>query len=73
MQEWLETEVSDGFNVMFHTGPEGLDDVADPLVPELTRHGLFREAYAGITLRESLGLPRPKHRFFDQEGAPAGA
>ena len=65
MQEWLETEASDGFNVMFHTVPEGLDDFVDMVVPELTRRGIFREAYEGTTLREHLGLPRPMNRFFD--------
>ncbi len=64
MQEWLETEASDGFNVMFHTVPEGLDDFVDMVVPELTRRGIFREAYEGTTLREHLGLPRPMNRFF---------
>ena len=64
MQEWLETEASDGFNVMFHTVPEGLDDFVDLVVPELTRRGIFREAYEGTTLREHLGLPRPVNRFF---------
>jgi hypothetical protein len=28
-------------------------------VPELQRRGLFRKAYAGVTLRDHLGLPRP--------------
>ena len=70
MQEWLETEASDGFNVLFHTVPEGLDDVVELLVPELTRRGLFREAYTGTTLRDHLGLARPKNQFFG--GAAAG-
>jgi len=68
MQEWLETDASDGFNVMFHTVPEGLDDVVDLLVPELTRRGVFRAAYTGTTLRDHLGLPRPKNRFFGGNG-----
>ena len=72
MQEWLETEASDGFNVMFHTVPEGLDDVVDRLVPELTRRGIFREAYAGTTLRDHLGLARPKNQFFGGELASPG-
>jgi alkanesulfonate monooxygenase len=65
MQEWLETGASDGFNVMFHTMPEGLNDFVDTVIPELTRRGIFREAYAGTTLREHLGLERPKNRFFE--------
>ncbi len=64
MQDWLETEASDGFNVMFHTVPEGLDDFVDLVVPELTRRGIFRSAYEGHTLRDHLGLPRPPNRFF---------
>ncbi|MDO9412664.1 MAG: LLM class flavin-dependent oxidoreductase [Pseudolabrys sp.] len=64
MQEWLETEGSDGFNVMFPYLPGGLDDFVNLVVPELQRRGIFRTEYEGTTLRENLGLPRPKNRFF---------
>ncbi|MEA2950278.1 MAG: hypothetical protein QOI40_5608 [Alphaproteobacteria bacterium] len=64
MQEWLETEASDGFNVMFHTVPSGLHEFVDLVVPELQRRGLFRREYEGTTLREHLGLPRPGNQFF---------
>jgi alkanesulfonate monooxygenase len=64
MEEWLETRACDGFNVMFPTVPAGLDEFVDMVVPELQRRGLFRRAYEGTTLREHLGLPRPKNRFF---------
>lgn len=64
MQEWLETQASDGFNVMFPWIPGGLDEVVDKLVPELQRRRLFRREYEGRTLREHLGLPRPSNRFF---------
>jgi alkanesulfonate monooxygenase len=64
MQEWLETRACDGFNVMFPTVPAGLDEFVDMVVPELQRRGLFRKDYEGTTLREHLGLPRPKNRFF---------
>lgn len=64
MQAWLEGEASDGFNVMFHTVPEGLDDFVDLVVPELQRRGIFRTAYEGTTLRDHLGLARPENRFF---------
>jgi alkanesulfonate monooxygenase len=64
MQEWLETEASDGFNVMFHTVPSGLNEFVDLVVPELQRRGLFRREYEGTTLREHLGLPRPDNQFF---------
>ncbi len=70
MEEWLETEGADGFNVMFPYLPDGLDDFVDRVVPELQKRGLFRREYEGTTLRDSLGLRRPANRFFP---APARA
>ena len=64
MEEWLETEASDGFTVMFPYLPGGLEDFVGRVVPELQRRGSFRRDYEGTTLREHLGLPRPKNRFF---------
>jgi FMN-dependent oxidoreductase (nitrilotriacetate monooxygenase family) len=64
MQEWLEDEASDGFNIMFPYLPAGLDDFVDKVVPELQRRGIFRTEYEGKTLRENLGLPRPQNQFF---------
>ncbi len=64
MEEWLESEASDGFNILFPTLPQGLDDFVDRVVPELQRRGIFRREYEGTTLRDHLGLPRPANRFF---------
>ena len=64
MEKWLLSDGCDGFNVMFPTVPQGLDDFVDKVVPELQRRGLFRRKYEGKTLRENLGLPRPENRFF---------
>src|SRR5271165_3374292 len=64
MEEWLLTEACDGFTIMFPFLPAGLDDFIDKVVPELQRRGLFRTGYEGRTLRENLGLPRPKNQFF---------
>jgi FMN-dependent oxidoreductase (nitrilotriacetate monooxygenase family) len=64
MEEWLMTEASDGFTVQFPYLPGGLDDFCTQVVPELQRRGLFRRDYAGKTLRDNLGLPRPENRFF---------
>ena len=69
MQEWLETEASDGFTVQFPTVPAGLDDFVNLLVPELQRRGIFRREYQGTTLRDHLGLQRPANRFFPNRGA----
>jgi alkanesulfonate monooxygenase len=64
MQAWLDARACDGFNVMFPYLPGGLDEFVDQVVPELQRRGLFRRDYEGATLREHMGLPRPKNRFF---------
>ncbi len=63
MTQWLEEEGADGFNIMFPWLPGGLDDFVDQVVPELQRRGVFRREYEGTTLREHLGLPRPRNRF----------
>ncbi|WP_347554160.1 LLM class flavin-dependent oxidoreductase [Robbsia sp. KACC 23696] len=62
MAQWLHEEGADGFNVMFPYLPDGLEDFAYKVVPELQRRGLFRKEYEGRTLREHLGLPRPPTR-----------
>jgi FMN-dependent oxidoreductase (nitrilotriacetate monooxygenase family) len=65
MEQWFVGRGSDGFNIMFPFLPAGLDDFVDKVIPELQRRGLFRTEYEGATLRENLGLPRPKNQFFD--------
>ena len=67
MQEWLETGAADGFNIMFPTGPTGLDEFVELVIPELRRRGLFRREYEGTTLRDHLGLPRSVHRHADAD------
>ena len=64
MAIWLREEGADGFTVTFPFVPQGLDNVVERLVPELQRRGIFRKEYAGTTLRDHLGLPRPQNRFF---------
>jgi len=64
MQHWLESEACDGFNIMFPTIPGGVEDFVRLVVPELQSRGIFRKEYAGTTLREHLGLPRPPNQFF---------
>ncbi len=65
MEAWVDGGASDGFIIMFPYLPGGLDDFCDRVVPELQRRGRFRREYEGKTLRENLGLPRPKNRFFE--------
>jgi alkanesulfonate monooxygenase len=49
---------------MFGTVPAGLNEFVDQVIPELQRRDIFRLDYEGTTLREHLGLPRPKNQFF---------
>src|SRR5260221_415215 len=71
MEEWIGSNASDGFTIMFPYLPGGLDDFVRGVVPELQRRGLYRREYEGTTLRENLGLPRPSNRFFDKEAVAA--
>ncbi|KAF1046991.1 LLM class flavin-dependent oxidoreductase [Xylophilus sp.] len=59
IEHWFTTGAADGFNVLPPTLPQGLEDFARLVVPELQRRGLFRTEYTGRTLRDHLGLRRP--------------
>ena len=61
MQDLFETGVADGFLLRSPIYPGGIDDIANLLVPELQRQGLFRMDYEGETFRDNLGLARPPH------------
>ena len=59
MERFVDEGASDGFALMPHYLPGGLDDFVDHVVPELQRRGRLRTAYPGGTLRDMLGLRRP--------------
>ena len=59
MDEFVQTDASDGFVLVPHITPGGLDDFADTVVPLLQERGSFRTEYTGTTLREHLGLRPP--------------
>ena len=59
MEEWFTGGAADGFMLQFHIMPRGLEMFVDRVVPELQRRGLMRRAYAGVTLRDHLGVKRP--------------
>lgn len=59
MEEWVTTGAADGFNILPHVMPMGVDNFVTLVVPELQRRGLFKREYHGSTLRELLGLRRP--------------
>lgn len=64
IEEWLTGGACDGFNIMAATMPTGITSFCDLVVPELQRRGLHRTDYQGRTLRENLGLARPRNQFF---------
>jgi alkanesulfonate monooxygenase len=62
MESWFLNYACDGFLVQPSHVPGGFDDFVNLVVPELQERGLFRTDYEGPTLRDQLGLPRPKSR-----------
>ena len=54
IEAWFEQTDVDGLNVAFATSPGDFEDIADMLVPELTKRGRYKSAYAKGTLREKL-------------------
>ena len=52
----VQAEACDGFILIPHITPGGLDRFADEVVPLLQERGAFRTDYEGTTLRDHLGL-----------------
>ncbi|WP_299537572.1 NtaA/DmoA family FMN-dependent monooxygenase [uncultured Streptomyces sp.] len=59
MVSFVEQDAADGFILVPHLTPGGLDDFVDRVVPLLRERGAFRDAYTGSTLRSHLGLAEP--------------
>ncbi len=56
INQFVQEDASDGFILVPHITPGGLDEFADRVVPLLQERGVFRTEYTGTTLREHLGL-----------------
>jgi FMN-dependent oxidoreductase (nitrilotriacetate monooxygenase family) len=52
----VKADASDGFILVPHITPGGLDEFAATVVPLLQEQGVFRADYEGSTLRDHLGL-----------------
>ena len=59
INRFVQEDASDGFILVPHITPGGLDDFADSVVPLLQEQGVFRPDYEGETLRDHLGLSAP--------------
>lgn len=57
----VQADAADGFILVPHLTPGGLDEFVDRVVPELQERGSFRTRYTGDTLRDHLGLRHPRH------------
>jgi FMN-dependent oxidoreductase (nitrilotriacetate monooxygenase family) len=72
IEDWFDRGAADGFNVMPPVLPSGLEVFAEHVLPIIRKRGLFRTGYAGRTLREHYGLPRPDSQYAAdrRQGAP---
>jgi FMN-dependent oxidoreductase (nitrilotriacetate monooxygenase family) len=56
IDRFVQADASDGFILVPHVTPGGLDGFADTVVPLLQEKGNYRTEYDGTTLRDNLGL-----------------
>lgn len=56
IDDFVQSNASDGFVLVPHITPGGMDPFVDQVVPLLQEKGSFRTSYEGTTLRENLGL-----------------
>lgn len=59
LDAFVREGAADGFVLVPHPVPGGLDEFVDRVVPLLQERGAFRTRYAGTTLRSHLGLGEP--------------
>jgi hypothetical protein len=57
IEKAVAVRAADGFILVPHVTPGGLDEFADTVVPILQERDRFRTDYQGPTLRDHLGLP----------------
>ncbi|MFJ9713132.1 NtaA/DmoA family FMN-dependent monooxygenase [Streptomyces sp. NPDC101234] len=62
INDFVQADVADGFILVPHITPGGLDGFADTVVPLLQEQGVFRTEYEGTTLRDHLGLAHPDEK-----------
>ncbi|MEU0480476.1 NtaA/DmoA family FMN-dependent monooxygenase [Streptosporangium sp. NPDC006013] len=56
INEFVQSDAADGFILVPHLTPGGLDDFVDKVVPLLQERGVLRAEYETTTLRGHLGL-----------------
>ncbi|TVX79656.1 LLM class flavin-dependent oxidoreductase [Peribacillus simplex] len=63
IEDWVNGNAADGFNIMPALLPDSLTDFVDLVVPELQSKGIFRTKYESNTLRGNLGLDKPVNQY----------
>ena len=58
IDQYIQADACDGFILVPHLTPHGLDDFVDHVVPLLQERAGFRTEYRGHTLRDHLGLAK---------------
>jgi FMN-dependent oxidoreductase (nitrilotriacetate monooxygenase family) len=56
IDRYVQDDAADGYILVPHITPGGLDEFVDTVVPILQDKGVYRADYTGTTLREHLGL-----------------
>ncbi|MFD5453402.1 NtaA/DmoA family FMN-dependent monooxygenase [Streptomyces sp. NPDC127100] len=69
INDFVQADAADGFILVPHITPAGLDQFADEVVPLLQEQGVFRTDYEGTTLRDHLGLTHPDTARADERAA----
>jgi FMN-dependent oxidoreductase (nitrilotriacetate monooxygenase family) len=69
MDEFVQRDACDGFILVPHLTPGGLDRFVAEVVPELQDLGSYRTEYTGPTLRDHLGLRHPHAPLTRKESA----
>jgi FMN-dependent oxidoreductase (nitrilotriacetate monooxygenase family) len=70
INDYVQADAADGYILVPHITPSGLDPFVDKVVPLLQETGAFRADYTGTTLRDHLGLaPREHPRRPAEKGA----
>ncbi|GAA5156866.1 NtaA/DmoA family FMN-dependent monooxygenase [Pseudonocardia eucalypti] len=59
IDDYVQRDAADGFILVPHLTPTGLDEFVAKVIPELQSRGVYRTEYTGPTLRDHLATPPP--------------
>jgi alkanesulfonate monooxygenase SsuD/methylene tetrahydromethanopterin reductase-like flavin-dependent oxidoreductase (luciferase family) len=59
IDDHVQADAADGYILVPHLTPHGLDDFVDQVVPLLQERAVYRADYTGPTLRDHLDIPHP--------------